>query len=115
MQMNRRAQTPVSLVRSLSGFALRFPVSPAHTSHAHGPRAARKTSGLRTLIVLPQIHAAVQAGHLIPVAVEQHRLSHEELADTPLLSLAPARVIDGRIHVGVKAVFVRGLLLPGVQ
>ena len=31
MQRNRSVQTPVSLVRSASGFALRLPVSAAHT------------------------------------------------------------------------------------
>src|SRR5690242_9426701 len=46
MQRNRSAQTPVSLVRSLSGFTLRFPVSAAQVSQATGPSAARKTSGL---------------------------------------------------------------------
>src|SRR5437762_7388703 len=92
-QMNRMVQTPVSFVRSLSGFALRFPVSPAHTSQAHGTRAARKTIGLRILIVLPQVHAGVQTGHLVAVAVEQHRLAHEEFADAALLRLTPPRVI----------------------
>src|SRR3954470_13204741 len=81
MQMNRIVQTPVSLVRSLSGFALRFPVNPAQTSQAHGARLARNTIGFSSLIILPQIHAGVQPGHLIAVAVEQHRLAHEELAD----------------------------------
>src|SRR5918996_975704 len=47
MQRNRRVQTPVSFVRSLSGFALRFPVSMAQTSQASGPSEARKTTDFR--------------------------------------------------------------------
>src|SRR5436190_15565609 len=45
MQRNRSVQMPVSLVRSLRGFALRFPVSAAQTSQASGPSEARKTKG----------------------------------------------------------------------
>src|SRR5262249_61566862 len=48
MQRNRSVQTPVSFVRSLSGFALRLPVDAAHTSHANGTNAATNPSGLRT-------------------------------------------------------------------
>jgi hypothetical protein len=48
MQMKRSVQTPVSLVRSLSGLGLRFPVYAAQTSQATGPRLATKTAGLKT-------------------------------------------------------------------
>jgi hypothetical protein len=37
MQMKRSVQTPVSLVRSLSGLGLRLPVSAAQTSQANAP------------------------------------------------------------------------------
>ena len=46
MHKKRSVQTPVSFVMSLSGFALRLPVSAAHMSHARGPRATAKTRGL---------------------------------------------------------------------
>src|SRR5437773_12541156 len=114
MQRKRSVQTPVSLVTSLSGFALRFPVSHAQISHAKGPRLAMKTNGLSThrtarseslkpfalspcalcpsLVVSLQIHPAVHAGHLITVAVEHQRLAPQELADAAFGRLRPARM-----------------------
>src|SRR5215212_5692457 len=80
MQTNRNVQTPVSLVRSLSGFGLRCPVVAAHTSHPNGPSDAANAKGFRTKrsarfdsnasVILFQIHPAVQARNLIGVAVE---------------------------------------------
>src|SRR6478752_4788287 len=55
MQTKRSAQTPVSLVRSLSGLALRLPVYAAHASHATGASDARKTKGFRKRIVVGDI------------------------------------------------------------
>src|SRR5580765_57719 len=141
MQMKRSVQTPVSLVRSLSGLALRFPVRPAQTSQATGPRLATKTSGLttkrmvfsdtcsvsvpcgleaaraeaRNLVVLFQIESRVETLDLLGVAVEHQRLALEELADAAFARLAPARVIDVRIDVRVEAVFLRRRVLPGVE
>ena len=49
MQRNRSAQTPVSFVRSLSGLALRLPVSAGPDQPGRRAEARRrKTSGLRT-------------------------------------------------------------------
>src|SRR5436190_5672373 len=108
MQRDRSVHTPVSFVMSLSGFALRLPVSAAHTSHRAGPRDRRNArtlsagiaeSGMRNAdfnepildlenqsairspqsafsVVLLQIHPAVQARHLIAVAIEHQRLAH---------------------------------------
>src|SRR5262245_55255598 len=124
MQRNRRVQTPVSFVSALSGLALRWPVTAAHTSHAAGPSDARNARGLKTKrtvrsdigsVVSPEVHAGVEARDLVGVAVEHERLAREELADSPLLRLTPARVIDGRIHIGVEAVLVRVVLLPRIQ
>src|SRR5436190_3043105 len=97
IQTNRSVHTPVSLVMSLSGFALRFPVSAAHTSHAAGPSDARNASGLTALIVLAEVHSTVQARHLIAVAVEHQRFAHEEFADAAFRGLTPADGIHGRI------------------
>src|SRR6476661_9664970 len=113
MQRNRSVQTPVSLVSVASGSALRLPVSAAQTSHANGPRAVTKTSGFRKnrrmrsgkcndSVVLSQIHARVELGHLVAVAVEHQRLAPEELADAPLGRLGPPWVIDRRFDVGVE-------------
>ena len=49
-QTNRSVQTPVSLVMSLSGFALRLPVRPARISQAKGPSAATNIRILRMRI-----------------------------------------------------------------
>src|SRR5215213_5970611 len=59
------------------------------------------------LIKLLQVHAAVQACHLLTVAVEHQRFAPAKFADTPLRGLGPARVIDFGVHVGVEAVFLR--------
>src|SRR5450631_2240187 len=125
MHTNRSVQIPVSLVMSLSGSGLRCPVSAAHTSQASGARLATNTIGLRTKRtvlsdggmpnpkipgpseVLAEIHARVQAFHLIAVAVEQERLAPEDPVADPLLGgLAPARVVDAGVHVRVEAVFL---------
>ena len=66
MQRKRSVQTPVSLVTSLSGFALRFPVSPAQISHANGPRLAMKTNGLST-------HRTARSESLKPFALRALR------------------------------------------
>src|SRR5262245_7777737 len=57
-------------------------------------------------IVLFQIHSLVQARDLLAVAVEHESLAAEEFADAPLGRLAPSRVINFRVDVGVKAVLL---------
>src|SRR5579871_5086640 len=71
------------------------------------------SDALDALVILAKIHARVQSGHLIAVAVEFYGGSHGELGDAPLLGLAPARVIDFRVHVGIKSVLVRSGQVPG--
>src|SRR5262249_44854930 len=128
MQRKRSVQMPVSLVRSLSGLALRLPVSAAQTSHANGPRAATKTAGLTTKrrirslkpasgasVVAPQVHARIERCDLVAVAVEHLRLPPQELADAAFGRLAPARMVDRGVDVGVEAVLARRLILPGVE
>src|SRR5690349_6717094 len=55
-------------------------------------------------VVLLQVHPGVERRDLIAVAVEHDGRPAEELADTALARLRPARVIDGRVHVRVEAV-----------
>ena len=50
--------------------------------------------------------------HLFLVAVEHQRRTPARFADALLRGLAPTRMIHVRIDVGVKAVFVRGILAP---
>src|SRR5579864_4232404 len=63
----------------------------------------------------PQVHARVEAGHLVAVAVEHQRLAPEELSDSALRRLAPARVVHRRVDVRIEAVLVGRLVLPGVH
>src|SRR6476620_6986912 len=67
-------------------------------------------------IELLQVHAGIEAGDLISVAVEHEGRAalHEDaaFADAPFGGLAPARMIDRRVHVGIEAVLAWGLLVP---
>src|SRR6185312_16658792 len=67
--------------------------------------------------VLPQIHAGVQLPDLGFVAVEHQRLAplceQAALADAPLGRLAPARLIDVRVDVGIEPVLTGRRLVPG--
>src|SRR5215472_17646757 len=66
-----------------------------------------RTRGLMDgLVVALQIHAGVERRDLVAVAVEHERLAASQLADTPLVGLAPARMAHFWIHVGVEAVLV---------
>src|SRR5882724_3275548 len=67
----------------------------------------------RSLEALRQVHAGVEAGNLAGVAVEGQGLAAAELADAALLGLAPARVVDGRVDVRVKAVLAGRVPVPG--
>src|ERR1700681_1029447 len=62
-----------------------------------------------------QVHARVEAGHLLAVAVEHQRLAPEELADAALGRLAPARVVHRRVDIRIEAVLVGRLVLPGAH
>src|SRR5262249_13740667 len=76
----------------------------------------KRPRGRIGLEILPQVHTSVHAGHLIAVAVEELCLRVlEERRQTTLRCLAPAGMIDLRIHIGVEAVLSWGRLLPGVQ
>src|SRR2546427_10988332 len=52
---------------------------------------------------LAQVHAGVEAGHLLGVAVERQRRAASDLADPSLRRLAPARMVDRRGHVRGEA------------
>lgn len=45
----------------------------------------------------------VEGQRIVPAAAEK-----AAFADPVLRRLAPARMVDGRVHVGIEAVFVRG-------
>src|SRR5438445_10986479 len=61
---------------------------------------------------LAQVHAGVEAGHLLGVAVEGQRRAAAELTDPSLRRLAPARMVDRRVHVRVEAVLAGRPAVP---
>src|SRR5512138_850431 len=68
-----------------------------------------------SLVVLRQIHPRIQRRDFLLVAVEHQRgyaRVEETAADPAFASLAPARVVDIRVHVRVEAVLVRGGEIP---
>src|SRR2546428_2994412 len=103
------------------GLAVRSSVHEPYASFASGTRQAAHTPTLSatrtrrdtTLVERLQIHPRVERRDLVRVAVEHERLAPAELADAPLGGLAPARVVDGGVHVGVEAVLLRRRLVPG--
>src|SRR5712691_11223576 len=75
-------------------------------------RSAR-TRNVHPSMVLLQIHSVVEAGDLIAVAVEHESGAREDFAEAALLGLAPARMIDIRIDVGVETIFRGRVAIPG--
>src|SRR5260370_6570624 len=63
--------------------------------------------------VLTQVHASVELRYLVGVSIEGKRLALGELAQPSLAPLAPAGMIHGRIHVGVKPILRRIGNIPG--
>src|SRR5579883_1061338 len=64
---------------------------------------------ITNLEILFEIHACVEACDLISVAVKHQcrPLARENgVSDAAFFGLCPARMIDVRVHVGIKAVFV---------
>src|SRR6202140_3441150 len=66
------------------------------------------------LEILFQVHAGVEACHLV-VSIEHQRRALQEFTQAAFLGLAPARMIDAWIHVRIETVFAGSHLLPGVQ
>ena len=64
--------------------------------------------------MLLEIHSGVKRGHLIRVSVERESLLFTKVANSSLPFLTPAGMINDRVYVGVKAVFVwRGYIPTG--
>src|SRR4051794_9531529 len=76
--------------------------------------AANACSSLSCLVleVGAQVHPRVEMGNLAGVAIEGECPSPTGLADALLGRLAPAGMIDVRVHIGVKPVFIGRTLVP---
>src|SRR6266850_108563 len=59
----------------------------------------------------PQIHARVERSDF-RIPVEQEGLALKEFAQSPLPRLAPARMINRRIHIRIKPILLRSQLIP---
>src|SRR5689334_12343948 len=71
------------------------------------------------LVVGLEVEPAIKARHLLSITVEHQGWPalHEQpaFADPPFRRLAPARVIDVGIDVGVKTIFAGVLQVPGAR
>src|SRR5258707_997943 len=130
---NRRVQSPVPCCMNCSGSGMMSWRRNGTIMPAKGPRHTRNKAALvhllvRTLVarwvgtqhsrlvVLAQIHARVEAGDLIAVAVKHQGLVRfKEVGQAALASLAPARMIDRGVNIGIEAVFLRGRHIPGCR
>src|SRR5262245_31796802 len=78
-------------------------------------RALGAAAGM--LVVGLEVEPAIKACDLLAVAIEHQRRPplHEQPAftDAALGGLAPARVVNVGINVGIKTVFARVLYVPG--
>src|SRR5260370_7414410 len=79
--------------------------------------AASAPSESATSKIFPQIHAAVEAGHLLGVAIEGKGgppRAECTRADVPFAGLAPSRMGAGRIDVGKKTIPFQRRARPAV-
>src|SRR6187551_847143 len=91
-------------LRTVMGFSIRTRAGAAGRAAAGGSE------------VFPEVHSGVEALNLVGIAVEHLGLAVGDETGQPLLaSLAPARMVHGRVHVGVEPVLVAGHRLPGVD
>src|SRR5262245_40357104 len=104
------------------GLAPRSSVRKPRTSVPSGQRLAIQTAALRPtrtrwsmegLVELLEVHAGVEGGDLIPVAVEHERVAALQLADATLRRLAPPGVAHFRVHVRVEAILAGSGFIPG--
>ncbi len=73
----------------------------------------RRSSGEEALEVAAEVHAGVEGGDLIAIAIEHEGGALEEFAEAALAFLAPAGMIDIGIDVGIEAVLMGIGEIPG--
>src|SRR5262245_24772312 len=59
------------------------------------------------LIILYQIHPAIQLSYLITITIKRQRVSQSELSNSPLSLLTPAWMIAVGIYVRIETVLSR--------
>src|SRR5579871_6639718 len=91
---------------------------PIHAVSGAGTRTGRETAravaGIEAVdsVVVVEIHAGVEAGHLLAVAVEHQGRATAFLANALFGGLAPAGMGMVGIHVRVEPILVRGIPVP---
>src|ERR1051326_6121853 len=78
-------------------------------------RARLTSASIGSLEVFAQVHSGVHRSNLLAVPVEHQRRSLEEIANPPLAGLAPPRMIDLWIYIGVETVLISSLYLPCID
>lgn len=66
-------------------------------------------------VKLPPVHATVQTGYLITIAIEhlcRNGARKDAGVNAAFVSLTPARMVNLRVDVGIKTIFVRSHLVP---
>src|ERR1700680_2804623 len=121
---NMIVQPPVWWVTNSIGLAPRRPVKALQARSPSGASANRKTTAFVHLFlriafnpntlseILAQIHAGIERGHLVGIAVEHQGRTAQKFAQTALFGLAPAGVIDVGVHVRVETVLTRVRNIP---
>ena len=131
---NRSVHSPVSMASSSAGSGPRSLRRILEISKTKGINAIAKTSGLFNLAmswnydteslirgslscnpprleVTRQVQAFIHRCNLVAIAIEQpgiHVLSTKQsLRQSSFFILTPARVVYGRIYIGIKSIFVR--------
>ncbi|EAU65733.1 conserved hypothetical protein [Stigmatella aurantiaca DW4/3-1] len=113
-QEEHQRQEPGLVEHHLDDVGSQFALQPLHEQQRQRTQAPHQDGGLEPgkrggghgSVVLAQVHARIEGGDLLRVAVEGQRGTAAELPNAPLGGLAPARVIHRRVHVRVEAVLV---------
>src|SRR5687767_15084679 len=101
------------------GLAPRLRMSAFTARMPSGTRQAAKTPAFRktifrasvrivmsTLEIFLEIHARIEAGHLLTIPIEHQGLALRKFADASFAGLTPARVGYLRIDIGVEPIFM---------
>jgi len=107
-------QVPIERVMNSIGFAPKSWAAPSQIKRASGSSARAKMDDFskNKLVILFQVHTAVKTGDLGSISIKHFRRdlgskNTAAITQPSLGRLTPARMIDLRIDVGIKAIFAR--------